>query len=80
MGEISLATKEELSRQIVIFIFSTIGVVVSLFLVQALSDPDLVRTYRMRMALKAKHVFQDGADLLQEYADKSATFYNREKA
>lgn len=72
--------KEEITRQTVILIFSIAGVAATVWAMQGLSDPDTFRTVRMGTLLWAKRLFRRQADRLQEWADKAATAYNREKA
>lgn len=80
MTEVAQVVKEESARQTVILVFSAVGVVVSLVVLQALGNLDNVKTLKMGAALYTKRACQKGADQLQEWADTAATVYNREKA
>lgn len=80
MADVSEVAKEEMTRQMVILVFSIAGVCATVWVMQGLSDPDTFRTVRMGTALAAKRKFQEWSDRMQEWADKAATAYNREKA
>lgn len=80
MEDVAHVAKEEITRQAIILFFSSVGVLVSLLLVEAASDPDRMRTIKMGTALATKRLCQKGSDKLQEWADKAATTYNQEKA
>lgn len=80
MAEVGDVAKEEMTRQLIILGFSVVGIFATVWVMQGLSDPDTFRTVRMGTALWAKRAFQEQADKFQEWADKAATAYNREKA
>lgn len=72
--------KEETTRQAIVLLFSVAGAVVTLFVVRARDDAVLRSTMKMQFALSAKRFCQHRADRWQDWADKAATLYNREKA
>lgn len=80
MTEVTQVVKEESARQTVILVFSAVGIVVSIVILQAVGNADNVRTFKMGSALFVKRICQKGADKLQDWADTAATAYNREKA
>lgn len=79
MAEVTNIVKEETAKQAVILAFSIIAVAATAWVMQELSDPDVFKTVRMKLALEAKHYFQDRADRFQKMADDAATAYNKEK-
>ena len=70
---------DETKRQVVILLFGAVGTIVTVGLVYKFSNPDAMKTLKMRAALWAKRTAQSQADKWQEYADMAATMYNREK-
>lgn len=71
--------KTETTRQAVIFVFSVAGIVATVWLMQELSDPDSLKTFKMRTALKVKRFAEKKVVYWQKVADDAATFYNQEK-
>lgn len=71
--------KKETARQAIILTFSLAGTIGTLWLVQALSEPDVWRTYKMRSALGLKRFAGWNVDFWQNISDKAATAYNKEK-
>jgi hypothetical protein len=71
--------RDEAKRQTIILIFTLAGTVGTLYLVAYFSDPDALRSLRMRLALRAKRLAQWQVDKWQSIADQAATIYNRER-
>lgn len=72
-------TVEETKRQTVILVFSTIGTLVTVYLIYEFSKPDAFKTLKMKMALQLKRFSQSQVDWWQRQADNAATMYNRER-
>lgn len=70
---------QETTRQLIILTFSLIGTAISLILIRELSDPDKLRTWKMRTALYIKRRAQKQVDRWQAVADFAATVYNKER-
>jgi hypothetical protein len=79
MAEVGTVVKEETAKQAIILAFSIVAVAATAWVMQELSDPDVFKTLRMKMALEAKHYWQERADKFQKRADDAATAYNKEK-
>lgn len=76
---VSEIAAQETTRQLIILVFSLAGTALTLILLRELSDPDKIRTWKLRTALYAKRKAQKYADFWQGLADTAATIYNREK-
>ena len=79
MSETSEVAKQETVRQAIILVFSVAGALVTIWVMEELAKPDMMRTLKMASALWAKRFCQEQADRFQGLADKAATAYNREK-
>jgi hypothetical protein len=71
--------KDETQRQVVILVFSTIGTLVTIYLIYEFAKPDAFKTLKMRLALWAKRFSQGQVDWWQQRADDAATLYNKER-
>jgi hypothetical protein len=79
-GDIATVAEEEITRQTVILVFSAVGVLITVWIMEGVTKPDTYRTLRMGMSLWAKRFCQKEADRWQLWADNAASAYNREKA
>jgi hypothetical protein len=79
MSENESVVATEVKRQTVILLFSTAGTIIAVYVMYKLSEPDLWRTTKMKLALKVKHLAQTQVEWWQSIADKAATLYNQER-
>jgi len=78
MSQPNQPVKEEAQRQLVILIFSTIGTVVTVYIVYQLSRPDAFRTLKMRAALALRKLSESQVRWWQKRADNATTMYYEE--
>jgi hypothetical protein len=71
--------KVETSRQTIILLFSVAGSVAAVLVMRAISGPDVIRTLKMRWALRAKRLAEKQVEWWERKRDAAATAYNRER-
>lgn len=71
--------KKETTRQTVILVFSLAGTVAMVWIMRAASNPDLVRTLKMGVALRVKRVARQQELWWRDLGDRAGSMYNRER-